>query len=172
MTSSAPRRHHDLGFILIAFIKFFNGLLLLAVGIGALSLINQDLTALITHWADVWQINDESELFHTLLLKAGLVRTKHLAWVSVITFFYSALMFTMGVGLWFETLWGEYLTVIVTASFIPYEVYHHFRTVNALSFTILAINTATVIYLVWRLAHRQPPAKQPPTRHAENHHSH
>jgi uncharacterized membrane protein (DUF2068 family) len=158
VTSHPARRHHDIGFLVIAFIKFFNGLLLFAVGVGALSLINRDLTGLIAHWADVCQISDENQLLQDLLMKAGLVRTKHLAWVSIITFVYSTLMFTMGFGLWYETLWGEYLTVIVTASFIPYEVYHHITHVSVLSFTVLAVNSATVFYLIWRLARRPPKA--------------
>lgn len=124
------------------------------MGIGALSLIHKDLTALVTHWADVLEISSENQLLQKLLDKAGLVRTAHLAWVSAITFVYAALMFTMGTGLLLEKRWAEYLTAIVTASFIPFEVYELVRHVRATTIIVLAINIASVIYLVWKLMHQ------------------
>jgi uncharacterized membrane protein (DUF2068 family) len=124
------------------------------LGIGALSLIHKDLTALVTHWADVLDISSENQLLQKLLDRAGLVRTAHLAWVSVITFVYAALMFTMGTGLLLEKRWAEYLTAIVTASFIPFEVYELVRHVRVTTIIVLAINIASVIYLVWELMRR------------------
>lgn len=64
-----------------------------------------------------------------------------------------AVVFTIeGLGLLFRKAWAEWLTVAVTASFIPlelYEVFKHFGVVKL--FTFLA-NVAIVIYLVRRRA--------------------
>jgi uncharacterized membrane protein (DUF2068 family) len=83
--------------------------------------------------------------------KAGLVRTSHLAWVSVITFVYAGLLLAMGTGLFLEKRWAEYLTAIVTASFIPVEIYELVRHVRLTTIVVTAINVVTVIYLVWML---------------------
>ena len=123
------------------------------MGIGALSLIHKDLTALVTHWADVLDISSENQLLEKLLDNAGLVRTAHLAWGSAITFVYAALMFAMGTGLLWEKRWAEYLTAIVTASFIPFEIYELVRHVRATTIIVLALNIASVIYLAWKLMH-------------------
>jgi uncharacterized membrane protein (DUF2068 family) len=144
-------RHHDLGLILIAGVKIFNGVLLLGVGIGALSLINKDLAGLVTHWADVLEVNPENETLQILVEKAGLVRASHLAWFSAITFVYAGLLLAMGIGLFLEKRWAEFLTAIVTASFIPVEIYEVHRHVRLTIIIVLAINVITVIYLVWML---------------------
>lgn len=86
--------------------------------------------------------------------KAGLVRTSHLAWFSAITFVYAALLLAMGTGLFLEKRWAEYLTAIVTASFIPVEIYELVRHVRVTTIVVLVVNVATVIYLVWKLFRR------------------
>lgn len=60
MKSNARPYHHDVGLVLIAGVKILNGILLLGVGIGALSLIHRDLAGLVTHWADVLEVNPEN----------------------------------------------------------------------------------------------------------------
>ena len=160
MKSRAHPHHRDIGLILIAIVKFVNGFLLVALGIGALSLIHRDLAAIINHWADVWEISSENQLLQELLVKAGLVRTSHLVWVSAITFVYAGLMFTLGAGLLREKRWAEYLTAIVTASFIPFEIYELNRHPRVTTLLVLAINIASVIYLVWELVRRAPSRKE------------
>jgi uncharacterized membrane protein (DUF2068 family) len=53
-----------------------------------------------------------------------------------------------GVGLWLGRRWAEYLTVIATAVFIPYEVYELIKTVTATKLVAFAINVAAVVYLI------------------------
>jgi uncharacterized membrane protein (DUF2068 family) len=57
----------------------------------------------------------------------------------------------MGTGLFLEKRWAEYLTAIVTASFIPVEIYELVRHVRLTTIVVTAINVITVIYLVWML---------------------
>ena len=45
------QKQHDLGFLAIAILKLVKGLLLLSIGVGALSLMRKDTTAIVTHWA-------------------------------------------------------------------------------------------------------------------------
>jgi uncharacterized membrane protein (DUF2068 family) len=151
MKSNARPYHHDVGLVLIAGVKILNGILLLGVGIGALSLIHRDLAGLVTHWADVLEVNPENQILQHLVEKAGLVRTAHLAWVSAITFVYAASLLAMGTGLLLEKRWAEYLTAIVTASFIPFEIYEVVRRVAIPTIVVLVVNVASVIYLVWKL---------------------
>jgi uncharacterized membrane protein (DUF2068 family) len=157
MKSDTPGRHHDVGLVLIASLKLVYGLLLLALGVGAIWLINKDLTAFVTHWADALGISSENHRLEKLLENAGLIRTHHLAWASAITLFYSALSFAMGIGLWLEKRWAEVLTAIVAISFIPLEIYELVRHVGTATIILLTINVVIVIYLIGKL--RQPTAK-------------
>jgi uncharacterized membrane protein (DUF2068 family) len=53
------------------------------------------------------------------------------------------------VGLWMERRWAEYLTAIVTASFLPFEVHELFARVTLVRLGALAVNIAILVYLVW-----------------------
>jgi uncharacterized membrane protein (DUF2068 family) len=52
------------------------------------------------------------------------------------------------VGLWYQRRWAEYLTFVVTAAFLPLEVYELTITVSPLKVIALIINLAIVIYLL------------------------
>jgi len=66
-------------------------------------------------------------------------------------FCYAALFTTEGIGLWLEKRWAEYLTVIATISFIPFEVWEIVRRVTVLRIALVIANIAIVIDLIWRL---------------------
>jgi uncharacterized membrane protein (DUF2068 family) len=90
---------------------------------------------------------DRSALVHeaTRALNAG---TGALALVAVGLLVYGLLEGVEGVGLWLAKRWAEYLTVVATAVFIPYEVYELTRAVTATKLVAFAINVAAVVYLV------------------------
>ena len=54
-------------------------------------------------------------------------------------------------GLWLQQLWVEYLVLIETAAFLPYEVYEIVRRPTAFKGAILAVN----LIIVWYLAQRR-----------------
>ena len=60
-----------------------------------------------------------------------------------------------GVGLLLEKRWAEYVTLGVTISFIPIEVYELVKHPNAIKTTTIAVNVAVVIYLALRAARRR-----------------
>jgi uncharacterized membrane protein (DUF2068 family) len=45
--------------------------------------------------------------------------------------------------------WGEWLTVIITSSLLPIEVYEIVRHPSAVKVTVLAVNIAIVAYLIY-----------------------
>jgi uncharacterized membrane protein (DUF2068 family) len=53
------------------------------------------------------------------------------------------------VGLWYQRRWAEYLTFLVTAAFLPLEVYELTRTVSPFKVIALVINLAIVVYLLY-----------------------
>jgi uncharacterized membrane protein (DUF2068 family) len=52
-------------------------------------------------------------------------------------------------GLWFGKRWAEYLTLIVTASFLPLEVYEMAHRLTPFKVIAFVLNVAVVIYLLW-----------------------
>ena len=73
------------------------------------------------------------------------------------TFLYGVLESVEATGLAFRKLWAEYLTIAVTASLIPFEVFELAKELTAVKAATLAMNAAILVYLVVRRMreHRQ-----------------
>ena len=52
-------------------------------------------------------------------------------------------------------VWAEYLTIIITGSFIPLEIYEMVEHRSMVKGMVIVLNVAIVIYLVLRVATRQ-----------------
>ena len=75
----------------------------------------------------------------------------HTAGHLAITAFAYAVVFTVeGTGLVMRKHWAEWLTVIVTASFMPFEVWEIVRHPDAVRIGALIANALIVVYLLWR----------------------
>ena len=61
---------------------------------------------------------------------------------------YGLLELVEGVGLWLAKRWGEYLTVIATAAFLPYEVSELLKSVTVTKVGAFVINVLAVVYLL------------------------
>ena len=142
------------GLLLIALFKLVKGILLLAVGIGALKLLHRDVAAVVTHWVDILRVDPGNRFIHRLVERAFSVNPKQLRELSAGTFFYASLLLTEGVGLLLRKSWAEYFTVITTTVFIPLEIYELARRFTPARLGVLALNVAIVWYLVRRLRHR------------------
>ncbi len=64
---------------------------------------------------------------------------------------YASLFAVEGVGLVLRKVWAEYLTVVITTSFIPLEVYEMVEKESLVKGLVIAANVAAVLYLLWRL---------------------
>jgi uncharacterized membrane protein (DUF2068 family) len=148
------RRHHDVGFALIAIFKLIKGALLVGVAIGALSLLHKDVDEVVNHWARLLQLNVQSRWIQKLVIKLGVVDKRDLKLIIGTTFFYSGLLLAEGVGLLLEKVWAEYLTFIITASFMPIEAYELARHATVPRIVILAVNILIAAYLALRLQER------------------
>jgi uncharacterized membrane protein (DUF2068 family) len=139
------------GVRLIAAFKLLKGLVLLAVGIGAIKLLHKDLALEVEHWADIFRVDPHNRYFHRLLSKVLTLDPRKLRELSVGTFFYAAMDLTEGTGLLLGKRWAEYFTIITTSSFIPLEIYEVARHMSAGSAIVLLLNIAVVIYLIVEL---------------------
>ena len=136
------------GLRVIAAFKLFKGLVLLAVGIGAVGLLHKDLAFEVERWADLFRVDPNNRYIHYLLEGFSILDARKLKELSVGTFFYSALLLTEGTGLFLGKRWAEYLTIIATSSFLPLEVYELSRRISSPRLAVFLLNVAVVVYLV------------------------
>jgi uncharacterized membrane protein (DUF2068 family) len=133
---------------LIGAFKLAKGLVLLAVGIGALKLLDRQTAAKVYQWANAIRADPGNRYIHKLLGRFSTLNEKTLRELGVGTFFYSGLLLTEGAGLLLRKHWAEYFTLIVTSSFIPLEVYEIVRRASFAKGFVLVLNVAVVVYLV------------------------
>jgi uncharacterized membrane protein (DUF2068 family) len=68
---------------------------------------------------------------------------------AAIALVYSAIEGIEAVGLWYQKRWAEYLTLIVTASLLPVEVYELSHKLTPFKVLAFIINIAVVLYLLY-----------------------
>jgi len=142
------RKRHNRWLELIAAYKLLQAALLVSVGVGALRLLHKDVADLLSNLADKLQWDSEGRLVHFLLNKASLLDDHMLRRISVFMFCYAAIGLLEGIGLLYERVWAEYLTALITASFLPFEIMELMHRVTWFRVGLLVVNLAVLAYLV------------------------
>src|SRR5262249_25458998 len=71
--------------------------------------------------------------------------------IGIAACIYATVFLIEGWGLWREKRWAEYLTTIVTASLIPFEIWEIEQHVTWVKVTAFVANVAIVVYLIYLL---------------------
>jgi len=134
---------------LIAIFKIAKGLLLLVLGVSLLFLNAR------TRWMDAvssWTADEIllehskgiAYLLHKLqaVLAGGTLRG-----TGFLALFYTAVLFTEGIGVYMQQRWAELLMIFATAGLIPIEVRHLWHRPGLVSALILLANC----FIVWFL---------------------
>ena len=151
--TKAKRGESATTLLLIAVFKLIKGILLIAVGVGALKLLHRDIAGTIGHWIDVLRVDPDNRFVHAALGRILGVSQNQLKALSLGTFIYAGLLVTEGTGLLLRKRWAEYFTIITTGLLIPLEIYEITKHVTAAKILVLLINVAIVVYLVIRVRH-------------------
>ncbi len=101
-------------------------------------------------------MDQEGRLIKFLLDKASLVDDHILRRISVFVFCYAAIGLLEGIGLLYEKVWAEYLTALITASFLPFEIIEIMHRVTWFRVGLLVVNLAVLAYLVFHVVRRKP----------------
>ena len=136
---------------LIGGFKLVKGLALVAAGVAAVYLAGHDAAEALTGWVAELHLHPSSRWINRLLSTVLSVDPRTLRAIGVGTFVYAGIFITEGVGLLLRQRWAEYLTAIVTTSFLPLEVYELFERVSPSRLVLVAANLAIVLYLIARL---------------------
>jgi uncharacterized membrane protein (DUF2068 family) len=152
--SSSVHRHHNQWLILIGLLKLLKAILFFLIGIGALRLLHKDLVDVLTRAAVDMRFDPESHFVNMLLEKVSLLNDHRLKQISVAVFSYAALDILEGVGLILEKAWAEYLTLILTASFLPWELFEIFRHVTGFKIGLITLNVLVLVYLIFHVQSR------------------
>ena len=151
------------GLKVIAAAKLAKGVALACLSLGVLDLVHQNLHALVLRFVEYARISPENRYVVLLLDKLGLVDTKTLVRLGILSAVYASILLLEGTGLWLGAAWAEYMVVVSTGVFVPEEFLILRDKFSWLRLTVLLVNAAILVYvdkIVWDRYHQRnrPPA--------------
>lgn len=161
----ATKGHHThrAGLILIAVYKLIGALLFIGIGVGALRLLHKDINDVVLRIIGELKMNPESRFVNFIFDKAQLLNDPVLKKIGLAAFCYAGLGILEAIGLYFEKAWGEFLTLVITASFLPFEINEILQRLTWVRVSLFAANAAVLLYMFWLLGER---AAEKRRRHA------
>jgi uncharacterized membrane protein (DUF2068 family) len=156
----AASKHHDRGLLVIGIFKLVEAIFFVLVGLGALHYLHRDLREGILSLAARLRRDPEGRLVGYVLNHLDSMTARRLREIGVATFLYAGLRVTEGLGLVLEKAWAEYLTVGVTMSFLPWEMYEIVERLDWVRVGLLIVNLLVLAYLVWMLQRKKQAANE------------
>jgi uncharacterized membrane protein (DUF2068 family) len=141
----------------IALYKIVKVLLLLAVAYGELRLRDASLVAKLLSWAEAKPYGLEHRIVSWFVQLFSGMSASRVTALRLVTLAYAAVFAVEGIGLWMEKRWAEWLTVFVTGSLVPLEVWEMFHRPTWGKLAILLGNAVIVAYLVWHVRTKNKP---------------
>jgi uncharacterized membrane protein (DUF2068 family) len=136
--------------VLIGVFKLIKAALLITLGIAGLAAVPSELAQHVRHFAGWMGISPGRHALAHFLGKLSAFDDHMARKLAVASLCYAAVFLVEGIGLLSRQRWAEWLTVVVTASFIPIEIYEGVEHFGASKVVALVLNVAILGYLLWR----------------------
>ncbi len=160
-TSDERPQRRDSGLFLIGIFKLVKAVFFLAVSLGALHFIHHDLSVSLEHLVNRLRVDPESHLVDFLLDKTSLITHHQLRLFSIFASLYSGLCCVEAYGLLRRKVWAELVTLWLSMSFVPWELFELIRRPSLWHLGILATNLVVVLYLLWLLRRKRQRGTDP-----------
>jgi uncharacterized membrane protein (DUF2068 family) len=146
-------RERDQMIEIIAIFKFVKAAGLIAIDFGLLKLLDPAIAQRMQSW--VLALSQSAAHPHVLraLVTVTSFSERRIQTLGVIALAYATLYMIEGIGLWHQSRWAEYLTIVATSLLIPLEIYEIARHATVPKVFALIVNIGAVIYLAYRLRH-------------------
>jgi len=136
---------------LIGLFKLAKAALLIGVGVAALRLVHANIAGLLEEWVPRIGFGPGSKYVGRVLVEAASLTPTRIKDVGVGSLIYAGLFLTEGLGLWFLKTWAEWLTIVITSSLVPVEIWEIGRHPNVAKVVVLVVNLALVGYLIYEV---------------------
>lgn len=136
---------------LIAAYKLLKAVGLVIVAGAAFGFVGQDHLAEFSDWLINLPLRHGHGFLVRLIDRLFAFGPRKFEAIGIAACIYACVFLVEGWGLWREKRWAEYLTVIVTASLIPIELWEINERVTWVKLAAFAANVAILVYLVYLL---------------------
>lgn len=134
----------------IGVFKLIKAALLITLGVAGLAAPPSELAHRVRHLGGWMGISPGHYMVANFLGKVSEFDGHMARKLAVASLCYAAVFLVEGIGLLTRRRWAEWLTVIVTASFIPIEIYEGVEHFGPGKIVALVLNVAILGYLLWR----------------------
>jgi uncharacterized membrane protein (DUF2068 family) len=135
----------------VAAFEAAKGLLVLATGLGLLSLLHKDVQVVAAHFVARLHLNPAKRYPHIFIDAASRLTDSRLWLLAWLALCYAILRLVEAGGLWRQRRWAEWVAAISGGIYVPVEVYELGRGVTWVKLCMLAINLWVVVYMVYAL---------------------
>lgn len=145
------------GLRIIALLKLGKALLLIVTSYGVHALLNASLLERLNSWSATLTDSVERRLLLRALDYVQSLGASKIQLIMAVTIAYTAIVLVEGFGLWFRQRWAQWVTVVATASLIPFELWELITRPASRKFAILlalAFNVGVAWYLAWLIRKR------------------
>jgi uncharacterized membrane protein (DUF2068 family) len=146
---SATRQSHDRWLVLIGGFKILEGIIFVLIGFGVIRLLHRDIADMLLRTVMAVRLDPESRFVNFLLEKVQLLTPHKMRLISLGIFIKAGIDFAEGIGLAMEKTWAEWLTIGLTASFLPWEIFEILRRFTWIKVALAVINVLVLLYLLW-----------------------
>jgi uncharacterized membrane protein (DUF2068 family) len=133
----------------VASFELSKGLVVLAAGFGVLLLLHRDTSEIAQNLLRLLHISPDHRLSRLLMRSANRVTDKKLWSFAGVAVIYSILRFVEAYGLWKARAWAEWIALISGAIYLPFEVVELIRRLSLFHLSLLIVNLAVVLYMVY-----------------------
>jgi uncharacterized membrane protein (DUF2068 family) len=149
LKNRAPVSTSERWIMAIGIWKVLEAALFILLGIGAIKLLHKDLVDVVTRFIIDLGRDPEGHFANLILERVAMIDPHRLKEISIAIFAGAALHLIEGIGLVLRKVWAEYVTLILTASFLPWELIEIIRHVTWIKILLTLVNIAVLIYLIF-----------------------
>lgn len=145
---------YDRWIVVIGALKLVEAALFVLLGVGVMRILHKDLVDEVWRLLTAMRFDPEGRFASLLLDKVALISPLRLKEISAAAFAHAGLDILEGTGLVLRKIWAEFVTLVVSALFLPLEFFAIARHVTWGRVGITAVNAAVVIYLIFHVQMR------------------
>lgn len=133
----------------VAAFEAAKGLLVMAAGLGVLSLVHHDAQRVAETVVRHLHLNPARHFPQVFIAAAARVTDARLWLLASGAFAYSAVRVVEAYGLWHARAWAEWLAILSGGLYLPVEIYELIHRASAVKAWVLALNLAVVGYVAY-----------------------
>lgn len=156
---------HIKGLRTVATVELTKGLLVLAAGVGLLTMRHKNIWGIAESLLELLHANPNHHLVGVFVDLVYRVSDVHMWKIAVLAGVYVILRFIESYGLWYALPWAEWMAAITGGIYVPFEANDLVRHVSWFRLLILLINVLIVLYMLYLRFEAEK------KRHAARHHA-